>query len=73
MSTHTCTNKYTHTHRLERELKGREEVINDSFVSISALRRRVMELEKHKFVLAYKVCVPVCACVCVFVCVCACV
>lgn len=42
--------------RLGLELKGREEVISDNFLLIQGLRRRIAELEKHKFVLSYKVC-----------------
>lgn len=42
--------------KLTREVAEREAVNTDNYHTIQALRRRVQDLEKHKFVLGYKVC-----------------
>jgi chromosome segregation ATPase len=45
--------------KLRGELAERDGVIGDNYASLQGLRRRVQELETHKFVLGYKVS---CAC-----------
>lgn len=41
--------------KLTREVTEREAVNTDNYHTIQALRRRVQDLDKHKFVLGYKV------------------
>lgn len=41
--------------KLRSELGERDGVIGDNYVTMQGLRRRVQELETHKFVLTYKV------------------
>jgi hypothetical protein len=41
--------------KLRAELMERDGVISDNYVTMQGLRRRVQELETHKFVLTYKV------------------
>lgn len=41
--------------KLRAELAERDGVISDNYVTMQGLRRRVQELETHKFVLTYKV------------------
>lgn len=41
--------------KLEKELEERDAVNADNYVTIQQLRRKVQELEKHKYVLSYKV------------------
>jgi hypothetical protein len=43
--------------KLRAELGERDGVISDNYTTLQGLRRRVQELEAHKFVLTYKVCV----------------
>ncbi|GIL58742.1 hypothetical protein Vafri_13730, partial [Volvox africanus] len=40
--------------KLKRELEERDAVNADNYVTIQQLRRKVQELEKHKYVLSYK-------------------
>lgn len=40
--------------KLRAELAERDGVISDNYVTMQGLRRRVQELETHKFVLTYK-------------------
>lgn len=42
--------------KLRAELGERDGVISDNYATMQGLRRRVQELETHKFVLTYKVC-----------------
>lgn len=39
------------------QITERDAVISDNYNTLQALRRRCQELETHKFVLGYKVCV----------------
>lgn len=41
--------------KLRRELAERDGVIAENYQTLQGLRRRVQELETHKFVLTYKV------------------
>jgi chromosome segregation ATPase len=41
--------------KLRTELAERDGVISDNYVTMQGLRRRVQELETHRFVLTYKV------------------
>ena len=41
--------------KLKKELQERDAVMADNYDNIQALRRKVQDLEKHKFVLGYKV------------------
>ncbi len=41
--------------KLQRELHERDAVNADNYATIQQLRRKVQDLEKHKFVLSYKV------------------
>jgi chromosome segregation ATPase len=43
--------------KLRAEIGERDGVIGDNYGTMQGLRRRVQELETHKFVLTYKVCV----------------
>lgn len=45
--------------KLRAEIGERDGVIGDNYGTMQGLRRRVQELETHKFVLTYKVCVGV--------------
>jgi hypothetical protein len=42
--------------KLRAELGERDGVISDNYATMQGLRRRVQELETHKFVLTFKVC-----------------